>query len=336
MMQKDTARHTHGARRFADAAHSLWLDAGATDLLFSETEGAALTGAQALLTDTPPNSVTTMRDFWLGTSVGGSHTLTYSLRNPQGATCLTTNLAIEAIVAKFATNTYFAVYGANTGIDVALSDVSYDPAGYTLRLNGTLCATGQPPWQVAVSNLSAGAHTLTVQSRTFPDLVDEATLYIIKVSLVPDYDRDGVIGTLDKARAATNEVFRFWINDDDDNGVVGGNDIPGDGTADASNGSVDGIRDLIDFFPVWADLGDALIAFPANEYSYKVSHASGALNAFACPLQPASENPNLRPDAYLYSTNAAASYGGSAVAQVTASGLVLAADYLAEVAASGR
>ena len=137
-MQKDTARHTHGARRFADAAHSLWLDAGATDLLFSETEGAALTGAQAVHTDTPPNSVTAMRDFWLGTSVGGSHTLTYSLRNPQGATCLTTNLAIEAIVAKFATNVYYVAYGATNEIEIALSSASYAPAGYTLRLNGTL------------------------------------------------------------------------------------------------------------------------------------------------------------------------------------------------------
>ena len=42
---------------------SLRLDAGATGLLFSETEGAALPGAQALRTDTPPDSVTAMRDF---------------------------------------------------------------------------------------------------------------------------------------------------------------------------------------------------------------------------------------------------------------------------------
>ena len=120
-MQKDTARHPHGAQRFADAARSLRLDAGATGLRFSETEGAALTGAQALHIDTPPDSVDAMRDFWLGTSVGGSHTLKYSLRNPQDATCLTTNLTIEAIVAKLATNVYYAAYGATNKIEITLS-----------------------------------------------------------------------------------------------------------------------------------------------------------------------------------------------------------------------
>ena len=58
---------------------SLRLDAGATGLLFSETEGAALPGAQALHTDTPPDSVDAMRDFWLGASAD-AHKATARLR----------------------------------------------------------------------------------------------------------------------------------------------------------------------------------------------------------------------------------------------------------------
>ncbi len=89
---------------------------------------------------------------------------------------------------------------------------------------------------------------------------------LLKVDFVPDYDRNGVIrehawtdddGKLhpsDYQRAAVDDTFYFWVNDDDDDEPVEGDDIPGDGTADASNSSVDGIRDLIDFFPVYIDL----------------------------------------------------------------------------------
>ena len=78
-------------------------------------EGAPWADAQALRNDTPPSSVAAARDFWLCASAGGTHTLEYSLRTPQGAACLATNLAIEAIVAKFATNVYYAAYGQTNG-----------------------------------------------------------------------------------------------------------------------------------------------------------------------------------------------------------------------------
>ena len=166
------------------AEGSLRLDAGSGGLRFSATEGAPWADAQAMRNDTPPASVGASRDFWLGASAGGSHTLAYSLRTPQGTACLSTNLAIEAIVAKFATNVYYVAHGDTGGILVDLSSASHDPAGFTLKLDGAACADGQPPWQVAVSNLTAGAHTLTVQSKTFPDLADEATLYVIRVDTI--------------------------------------------------------------------------------------------------------------------------------------------------------
>ena len=151
------------------AEGSMRLDAGSGGLRFSATEGAPWADAQALRSDTPPASVGASRDFWLGASAGGTHTLEYSLRTPQGAACLATNLAIEAIVAKFATNVYYAAYGQTNEIHVGLSSASHDPAGYTLRLDGSLCATGQPPWLLPVSNLTAGTHSLTLHSGTFPD-----------------------------------------------------------------------------------------------------------------------------------------------------------------------
>jgi hypothetical protein len=225
--------------------------------------------------------VAAARDFWLGASVGGTHTLSYALCNPQGQSCLATNLAIESIVARFATNLYYAAYGETNGILVNLSSTNYDAADFTLKLDGTVCATGQPPWRLAVGNLAAGAHTLRVQSKTFPDLADVATVYVIKVSLVPDYDRDGVIGTLDKARAATNEVFRFWINDDRDVGDTaqdGGSDIPGqESNSDHADFSVNGRRDLADLFPVLVDIGTP-IPGAGTPVFYRLRQTGGAVS----------------------------------------------------------
>jgi hypothetical protein len=224
---------------------SLRLYAGATGLLFSETEDEALVDAHALCTNTPPDSVGAYRDFWLGTAAGGSHTLNYSLRTPQGAVCLGNNLAIEAIVTKFATNVYYAAYGATSGIVVALSPASYDPAGYTLRLNGSVCATGQPPWLIAVSNLTAGVHTLTVQSETFPDLADEALLYVITVDINGDYNRDeNPADHVDEADAVTFVGPKGMViiaNTDDD--VNDQTEQP-----DCGDNVINGANDLVDIY----------------------------------------------------------------------------------------
>lgn len=86
--------------------------------------------------------------------------------------------------------------------------------------------------------------------------------------LVPDYDRNGIIDDKDEAKATDGKtVFRFWVNDDDDDrnedgtwglktfGFTGVGSInektknyPGSGK-NFNNGNVDGRCDLIDFTP---------------------------------------------------------------------------------------
>jgi hypothetical protein len=99
-------------------------------------------------------------------------------------------------------------------------------------------------------------------------LSDLRGFLLLKVDLVPDYDRDGSIRrqawtdgdgkthTSDYQRAADDELFYFWINDDNDEGSSeeSGNDIPGSATPDSSRPVVDGTRDLVDYFPLLIDL----------------------------------------------------------------------------------
>jgi hypothetical protein len=90
---------------------------------------------------------------------------------------------------------------------------------------------------------------------------------LLKVDVVPDYDRDGVIreepwtdgdGKLhpsDYQKTAGDDPFYFWINNDSDDyeGSVHSSNIPNTSNPDASDYSVNGITDLVDFFPLFVD-----------------------------------------------------------------------------------
>ena len=90
---------------------------------------------------------------------------------------------------------------------------------------------------------------------------------LLQVGIVPDWDRDGTIDQFDRNKATSSDPFRFWINDDDDpaTGEVHNDDVPKRGNdADANSGlsgRVDGMRDLVDFFPLWFDVQDLLSEF---------------------------------------------------------------------------
>ena len=91
-----------------------------------------------------------------------------------------------------------------------------------------------------------------------------AYLYVIDAPrIVPDYDRDGKIDGVDEAVADGEAVpFRFWVNDDNDIGEIGGSvsDVPGCG-GNGQDGRVNGLGDLVDFTPVLLDVS---CAFPPD------------------------------------------------------------------------
>lgn len=105
-----------------------------------------------------------------------------------------------------------------------------------------------------------------------------AELDILPVEIVPDYNRDGLINGEDRGKVTNEKPWRFWINDDDDSGETGGTDISveydGSAEPDFWGNSVDGIRDLIDFFPLHLDLKSALVVMPETEFQYFLKHKS--------------------------------------------------------------
>ena len=98
---------------------------------------------------------------------------------------------------------------------------------------------------------------------------------LLKVDIVPDYNRDGKIDLKDRNKITDTNPFRWWFNDDDDVGEVHNDDVPGRGNdADANDGyvgRVDGMRDLVDFFPLYFDLENLFEAVDPSRVKLKLS-----------------------------------------------------------------
>ncbi len=131
----------------------------------------------------------------------------------------------------------------------------------------------------------------------------KAEILVLDGCIVGDYDRKDGFTNYDLSRVYRNKPLRHWINDDDDSGDVneGDGDIPGlrdpswwgvtkyavgiGKEPDYYNDQVDGKCDILDFTPVWVDMGFALQQLTAifegssaNDYVLTLAQPEGAVN----------------------------------------------------------
>lgn len=124
-----------------------------------------------------------------------------------------------------------------------------------------------------------------------------ATLYVLDdPKLMPDFDRNGKIDANDEMLSDQGRVFRFWINDDEDDDATDGKyaespsvDIPGARTGaweidgrdpDWDDEEVNGWRDLIDFTPIYMDVS-CIHGLPKkirDNLTFKLCHDSEGVN----------------------------------------------------------
>ncbi len=112
-------------------------------------------------------------------------------------------------------------------------------------------------------------------------------LTVIKVDLVPDWNHDRVIDENDRGQATVLNPYRFWINDDKDDGDVASDnsDLPGQSDDNASDDRVNGRCDLLDFFPIWLDIGNVVEILPrAGNSVFVLRQANDAVNFFQSDL----------------------------------------------------
>ena len=100
---------------------------------------------------------------------------------------------------------------------------------------------------------------------------------VVKLNLIPDYNRDHGIGGTDEREMCLNKKLRWWVNDDADKADCGncyedeGTDVPGQGR---NNGDdiVNRSTDLLDFFPVWVDVKKALDIFEPYDVGFTLEN----------------------------------------------------------------
>ncbi len=92
--------------------------------------------------------------------------------------------------------------------------------------------------------------------------------YLISADMIPDFNRDGKIDMEDHCRINEDNPWRFWRNDDNDSGETEGNDyysLPFL-NVNLADSSVNGIRDLVDFFPLKLEIRNLLNVFYEHDY----------------------------------------------------------------------
>lgn len=113
---------------------------------------------------------------------------------------------------------------------------------------------------------------------------------LIPPVLLPDWDRDGSIGPPDRLHAAKGLPWRIWINNDNDSGELSrspSDDLPGSETPDAAQPVINGLRDVVDFFPLFLDLQALLRSGPDHgSVEIHLSQADSALNFTYSSLLP--------------------------------------------------
>jgi alpha-tubulin suppressor-like RCC1 family protein len=167
---------------------------------------------------------------------------------------------------------------------------------------------------------------------TEPNVQHDHAVLLVPAALVPDYNRDGKIDDQDRGKITAQNPYRFWINDDNDSGDTGGDGIPryaddGVGVGNGVNDSVNGTKDLIDFFPVFLDIRQLLRILPPDRFEYILQNEDHHLNFIYTDLPPAKSSDYLK---------TATSFGAAQVNHIGSSGQALADGFLNSVAEGER
>ena len=198
----------------------------------------------------------------------------------------------------------------------------------------------EPTNSVVTRTIPAGERESNIIELRPLSVYQQVTVELLPVEIVPDYNRDGMIGDVDKRKVAEWNPFRFWVNDDDDQGVIRSkgshNDIPGEGIADYTDLKVDGLRDVIDFFPLYLDIRGMLWAPPNENYTYKLSHEDEAFNFGELPDAVLEGDPDLDGvGAYIRKLSAAEEVAGLPLKKASADGSVI-SDAMLDAFKQGR
>ena len=172
-------------------------------------------------------------------------------------------------------------------------------------------------------------------------ILDDTTMYtesvrisVVDINLISNYNRDDVINGGDFDRHATNEVYHFWINGDNDDGrdiAEGSSDEHyGQPFPDYQNSTVDGRCDVIDFFPVHIDIKSAIDIFGTN-CQYVLKHAESDVNFVYSDLTVNNVGNYLTKDEAFYGSDFDSQFNCADTIRITSTGVQLSSEFIEKI-----
>ncbi|NMA43532.1 MAG: hypothetical protein GX946_09155 [Oligosphaeraceae bacterium] len=111
--------------------------------------------------------------------------------------------------------------------------------------------------------------------------------------MLPDFNRDRKINDEDQSLLITKGSFRFWINDDEDEGNFtegkkqDSSNVPWSSSPNHGDNKVSGLRDLLDFFPVWVNVKKLMEKQPEGViFQFRLRQDDSALKIVYTTLSP--------------------------------------------------
>jgi len=205
------------------------------------------------------------------------------------------------------------------------ADVLARFAGDTAQIQYTSAIVGANAW---VRAQDAGWHPHAGATQG-----GEYTIAVYSGKLVPDADRDGAIDETDAGAIGPERPFRFWVNDDNDEGMFssGAGDVPGAGLDGVGfDDMVDGPCDLEDFTPIWIDLHDFLADYPAGA-TCCLKHAGEAVNIVYTDLSADAAGDFLVAEDEIYGSSFQQPADSANVIPVTSGGVALSSEFLSKI-----
>lgn len=171
------------------------------------------------------------------------------------------------------------------GLDAAIADGIEVPSGEIFRSYRAADGRSTAGRRLLLVGGVPGIVKVILNFWNTPGLSVERTITVLpRIELAVDADRDGILalGRENPAdEVSDDQPYRFWVNDDNDEGETGGDDIPLGALARANfqDEVVDGARDLVDFFPVFVEVGEALqVLRDGSPVTVRLRQADGAVN----------------------------------------------------------
>lgn len=170
--------------------------------------------------------------------------------------------------------------------------------------------------------------------------LDAVNAYPVRMDLVPDVNHDRAIDADDLVLRDKQGPFRFWINDDRDQGdeAEGDSDLPGQTQrANGRDDVVNGRNDLVDFFPVWLNLKAMLDYRPRQQgVQYRLRQADEAVKMVLTDLTADKAGDYLIVEQEKYGPSLRQKACEAKAQQVTVEGVVLPENFLDGIRANER